>query len=270
MKIIISDLDGTLLNSQNKVGKEDYETLIKMGKSGIIRILATGRSLFSVQKVINDDFPADFLIFSTGAGIMDFKTKKIIKSYFLSKSETIKIVKNLLDLKIDFQVREKEPNGHKYHFKRFFSSNPDFDALEITYKEHITELFSIDDLRESSRIISISPNDGIEQRIRDKFLNYSIIRATSPIDNRSIWIEIFPKHVNKGTAVKYVCNLLNISLEHTIGIGNDYNDIDFLDITKQSFFVSNTCHELKTKYLLTKSNNENPISDICKTLNIIG
>lgn len=49
--IVFTDLDGTLLNSQSECSSKDYETLVSLKSKNIIRVAATGRSLYSAHKV---------------------------------------------------------------------------------------------------------------------------------------------------------------------------------------------------------------------------
>ncbi len=264
VKSVIIDLDGTLLNDDKKVGDKDYQTLVNIGKQNIVRIIATGRSLYSFYQVLNNDFPIDYLIFAAGGGIMNFKTKEIIKSYSIKKDDVIKIVNKLDTLKIDFQIRENIPNGHSYSYKKYSNNNPDFDRLNSLYKSYAHELIDFNSITSSSRIICIHENDSLVNQIEKEFSEFSIIRATSPIDNQSVWMEIYPKGVNKGTAAKYLLNNLEIRLGNAIGIGNDYNDIHFMDIIENSFMVNSAPGDLKRKYSVTVSNNDNPLTEVIK------
>ncbi len=258
-KAIIIDLDGTLLNDDKKVSKKDLQTLQYLGKKNVIRIIATGRSLYSVNEVLSEDFPIDYLIFDAGAGILNFKTKEIVKSYFLNSKDVIAITTKLLKLQLDFQIRNIIPESHKYLFKKFSHNNPDFDRVNSIYKNHCKELSNINELKEATRFICISQNDKIVKTIENEFSDFGIIRATSPIDKKSVWMEIYPKGINKGSSLKWLCNKLNISLNETVGLGNDYNDIDFLDICNKSFVVENAPEILKDKYQVTVNNNESPL-----------
>ncbi len=77
-KIIFIDLDGTLIGDNRKVSERNLNSLQRAGDLGITRVIATGRSLFSFRKSIPLDFPIDYLIFSSGAGVMDWKTQQLI------------------------------------------------------------------------------------------------------------------------------------------------------------------------------------------------
>ena len=76
MKAIITDLDGTILPQGENISTSTLHTLEQLGAEGIIRIIATGRTLFAARKFLPDNFPIDYLVFSSGAGIMRWRDKK--------------------------------------------------------------------------------------------------------------------------------------------------------------------------------------------------
>ena len=69
-------------------------------------------------------------------------------------------------------------------------------------------------------------------------------------------MEIFHQSVSKGNGVKFVCDSLQIEPEYTLGIGNDFNDLDLLEFTSHSYVVENGPQELKDRFLSAKSNEE--------------
>ncbi len=82
--VILSDLDGTLLPSKvRSVSAAIITTLQRLGELGATRAVVTGRNYHSTQKVLQADFPIDYLIFSSGAGIVDWKSKQIVESHNL-------------------------------------------------------------------------------------------------------------------------------------------------------------------------------------------
>jgi hydroxymethylpyrimidine pyrophosphatase-like HAD family hydrolase len=95
--------------------------------------------------------------------------------------------------------------------------------------------------------------DDVEQR----FPEVKVVRTSSPLETGYIWMEIFHQSVSKGNGVKFVCDTLKIDHEHTLGIGNDYNDLDLLEFTNFSYLVENGPQELKERFLLAGSNEEN-------------
>ena len=78
IKMVLVDLDGTLLNNSKLIGGKDKDTLHFLGERNIVRVFATGRNLFSAKKVLNETTPFDYLVFSSGAGVYDWRKQKLL------------------------------------------------------------------------------------------------------------------------------------------------------------------------------------------------
>lgn len=259
IKIVVSDLDGTLLPSMGEVSNRNYECLQQLKESGITRVIATGRTLYSAMAVLPEDFPIDYLIFSSGAGIMDWKSKELIYSQQIEAEEVLELSQILMDHEIDFMILDPIPNNHQFWYYKTGNKNSDFDRRLNLYKQFSTPVGNIQDTnRDACQILAILPNkEAWFEELKTKFDDIKIIRATSPLDHESIWMEIFPLHISKGHGCEWLCNRLKISANDSFVIGNDYNDIDLLEWGKHSYVVDNAPHELKNKYQVT----ENVIKD---------
>ena len=77
--LAISDLDGTLLQGEAEISDTDLAAFALLESRGIPRVIATGRSLFSTRRVLQNDFPIDYLVFSAGAGVMDWREQKLLR-----------------------------------------------------------------------------------------------------------------------------------------------------------------------------------------------
>ena len=65
IKAIITDLDGTLLPRGGSISADTLEAFRLAGNKGCIRIIATGRNLYSALKILPAGFPIDYLVFSS-------------------------------------------------------------------------------------------------------------------------------------------------------------------------------------------------------------
>jgi len=93
-----------------------------------------------------------------------------------------------------------------------------------------------------------------------------VIRASSPISDNYIWIEIFHQTVSKGNAVKQLCDLFGIQQNQTIGIGNDFNDLDLLRFTNHSYLTQNAPIEIQEHYPQIPSNEQDAFSFVVEKL----
>ena len=96
IKAIIIDLDGTTLpRNGHQISEENRVALEEAGQQGVIRILATGRSVFSLNNTLPEGLPVDYMVFSSGAGIMHWDDKEILLTRELSAEETRDIATHL-------------------------------------------------------------------------------------------------------------------------------------------------------------------------------
>jgi Cof subfamily protein (haloacid dehalogenase superfamily) len=263
IKMVVTDLDGTLLNSDEMVSHSDMQTLKKLGENGVIRVIATGRSPYSFSKVIPQDFPIDYLIFSSGAGAIEWKENRILYTTQIDSKEVQGVVEELVAHKVDFMVHEPIPTNHRFLYHQSSNTNLDFIRRVQLYSQYCQPYIpGIAYNSNATQILVVLPCD-VEwfEVLKEKFPNLKVIRATSPLDGHSIWMEIFRSDVSKAYGIKWLCQNLAIKQNELMAIGNDYNDMDMLNYTPHSFMVNNAPDELKRQFRVVRSNNESGFSD---------
>ena len=264
--IVATDLDGTLFNSSNKISKTDLQTLNYLKDNDFVRVIATGRSMYSLNKATSANLPIDYVVFSSGAGVYDWKQKKVIYSTNLSPDETKMSFEKLLQYQVDFSIQNKIPENHRYEYlKKTHNSNPDFERRNQLYTNFSSEI-TVEEFvaKESCQLLAITEKEKGLKMIEELSLSLSdlkIIRSTSPIDNKSLWIEIFSKNVSKASGLDYLANLLNIDSKKVMAIGNDYNDIDMLKWAEKSFVVENAPVDIKRNFKVVGSHNNSGFSE---------
>jgi Cof subfamily protein (haloacid dehalogenase superfamily) len=251
------DFDGTLATN-GKVTKETIELLHSLEKEKFLRVIVTGRSLYSFQKAVDENFPIDYLIFSSGAGILNWKNKALIYSKNLNEQDIHKIEKLLQAENLSFMLHAKIPENHHFSIERGQKKVADFYRRIHIYKNFIKER---DDIQQSAAQFLAITDENPEhyENIKEKLPEYSVIRATSPLDNKSIWIEIFPKTVSKGKSADFLAKQLGFSSQSAYAFGNDFNDLALLNWAKHSYIVETASIELKTKFQVIQSPEKNGI-----------
>ncbi len=263
IKMVITDLDGTLFDDEKRISKENLETLEWLGEKEIYRVIATGRNLFSVRKALPENFPIDYLIFSTGAGAVDWQTGELIYAAHLKEKEVALAIETLIDAKMSFMVHDLVPDNHAFLYFDSECGNSDFKRRIDLYRDFALPLnLTPPNYRHASQLLAIVPeNPFVLEEIRNKLDSLRVVRTTSPLDGESMWIEIFPSDVSKGHTAEWLCGRLGINPVATIGTGNDYNDLDLLNFVHFPFAVANAPEQIKKLYRNCKSNTENGFSD---------
>ncbi len=265
VKMVVTDLDGTLLQSDQSISPADQKTLERLGNLGLCRVAATGRNLYKVRLVLNEVSPFDYVIFSSGAGIMDWKSQQLIRAMSIPLETTTEIMNFLIGEKYNFKVSRELPDNHNFgwwesydcpELTRYVAHHKKFgDAVKIDPDHPFT----------ASQFLMFFPRESdqfelVKSKVQARFPELSVIKTTSPLDANYIWMEIFPNSVSKAHGIEEICRITGIARENTLGIGNDFNDLEMLDFTQHSYVVDNAPEELKLKYLISLAHYEDGFS----------
>ncbi len=259
-KVVFTDLDGTLLTDNKQISPEDRTSLSRLGELGILRVIATGRNMKKVREVVPVSIPFDYVIFSSGAGIFDWQKNRLVEKRNFTSQQAGELVRFFITHDLSFLVFDAVPENHLFHY--FSGSEYCFD-FESYLKNHaaLARRFNPSaylQFSASQFLIVMSSSEkqynSLKQKLEGKFNFVKIIRSTSQTDPDYIWMEIFPENVSKGHGAATLCALRGIDPLETIGIGNDYNDIDLLDFTAVSYLTSNAPDPLKNGYKITTDN----------------
>ncbi len=235
--MIATDLDGTLLGSGGAPSDRNLESLRQLGERGVVRVVATGRSAFSARRVVTPQTPIDYLVVSSGAGIIDWQSGEYLRTAQLEADQTAAAAAVLVELGLDFMVHEPIPSNHRFGFRRAVGQ-ADFERRIALYAEHCAE--APGPWRDGAcQLLAVA--DGAASRfeeVRRRLPDFTVLRATSPLDRTSEWIEVFPAHVSKSQACAWLAERHGVSADATVAIGNDTNDVDLLRWAGRAFVVA--------------------------------
>jgi len=262
MRLVVTDLDGTLLRDDKTVSVQDLATLEKLGERRIVRVAATGRNLLSAKHVLVPEFPIDYLIFSSGAGIYQWPQQQLLTSNFLPAETVERIARILIQYQIDFMIHELIPDNHHFLYYQSPHPLPDFFRRMEIYRPYARPLDLNARYNHACQLVAIFPNElDFFMEIKRKLAGVKVIRATSPIDGKSIWMEIFPEQVSKARGTQLLCEKYHINSQQVLCVGNDYNDLDMLQWAKMSFVVANAPGDLRSQFRVCSSNMQSGVSD---------
>ena len=263
LKLVATDLDGTFLRNDKSISKENIDILHSLGEKGILRVVATGRNLKKTMEVISADVPFDYIVFSSGAGVYDWKQDKLLYHQNLNQLVVQQIADFLVALNLNFHLFKPVPENYRCWFHRGSIPCTEFESYFGFHQSHAEPLPLKQKLdSDACQFLVVFPNNperflAFKSEIELQFPEVKVVRTSSPLETGYIWMEIFHQSVSKGNGVKFVCDSLQIEHEYTLGIGNDFNDLDLLEFTNFSYLVENGPQEMKDQFLLARSNEEN-------------
>ena len=259
--MVITDLDGTLLRSDRTVSPTDLATLEYLRQRHIVRVIATGRSIYSLRKVIPETFPIDYIIFSSGAGIIDWQTQQLLIAHHLSLPEVTTALNLLIAQHLDFMLHHPIPDNHHFWYYSTGRENPDFLRRYELYRDFAAPWrptgMTIPEKACQFVAIAACPEAFSQYTlVREQLPGLKVIRATSPLDSASIWIEIFPQTVSKALASAWLADRFQLPYSKLLALGNDYNDLDLLQWAQHSMVVANAPTDLKARYQTVRANDQ--------------
>ncbi|MBN8209067.1 HAD family phosphatase [Bacillus sp. NTK071] len=198
IKLIALDMDGTLVNHDGDVSKENEDAVKRAKEQGIHVVLSTGRSLPFCRDIAEQLGHSAYLVTVNGGQIFD-KELNLVDSTHLTND----LVKRLWDLKVKHDVY-------------FWSSTTEgvFNTKKPFEKE-------IDDYNWLKFGFDIQ-DDNIRKVITDEVMANEALEVTNSSPTN---LEINPAGVNKAAALMKVCNWLDLSMDNVMAVGDSMNDI---------------------------------------------
>ncbi|NLO43983.1 MAG: HAD-IIB family hydrolase [Candidatus Cloacimonetes bacterium] len=268
-KICVADLDGTLLPNRGKLSDKTINTLGELKEKGILRVLATGRSLYSLRQALDEDAPFDYVIFSTGAGILNWQNQELIHSQNLDNKQILEAHKILEEHEIDYMLHNSVPDTHLMHYRAKVGVKDFWDRVEL-YQRYACEfdpklVQNIEFATQYLAIVEPENHELLFEGLKQRLLPLKTIRTTSPLDFKSFWIEIFAPKVSKGHAIIHLAESLGHGVDDCMVIGNDYNDLDMLEVCPNSYVVANSPDDLKERFTEVSSCKDDGFSEAVQT-----
>ena len=278
IKLIASDMDGTLLNSDHKIPKENIELIKFAQKNGIQFVVATGRAYYEALPALNDEsIKCDVISFN--GGIIYDKNGNIINITPMKLKDLYYTIEILKSLEISYQLYTKNTiytNSIETDITAYIDlirangEEPNEQHLRQEARNklalgHITEVDNIElylnqENNPAIKVIGIS-NDLEKLKHATELLsgNDNISVTSSGANN----VEIMDKKATKGEALKIVAEIHDINLKNAIAIGDNLNDQAMLDIVEYSIAMKNGNKKLKktAKFITEKTNSEGGVAD---------
>ncbi|MFG6496645.1 Cof-type HAD-IIB family hydrolase [Fictibacillus sp. UD] len=276
MKLIAIDMDGTLVNRQLKVTRENSETISKAVEEGHHVVIATGRSYDEARHALEDAELHLPLICVNGAEIRS-SDWEILSSIPLT-FEQYEDIKKILDKEdIYYELYTSKGTYTDNREKAFevmkdiiLTSNPeatDDDVEKAALRRFRLGLVSVvgdfnklmveKDL-EVYKFLAFSSDTAKLQRAFQHLKGVGELAVSSSADNN---LEITNSEAQKGVALKKYAELKGISLENTMAIGDNYNDVSMLEIAGFPVAMGNAVDEIKEMAaFVTKENDESGVA----------
>ena len=232
IKLIALDMDGTLLDSNLEISKENRETITKVREKGIEVVLSTGRHRLTVGEYAKSLNLSSYLITMNGSEI------------WTTSGELIE--RQTLDLE---SIKQMVALNEKYGTLGWMASTKEIfrEDLPEDLEAHDWLKFGFD-----------TDDQEVKQRIIEELEQNELLELT----NSSPWnIEINAIGINKARALEKVCGLMEITMDEVMAVGDSLNDIKMIQEAGLGIAMENAQEAVKQEAdWITKTNEDNGVA----------
>lgn len=261
IKLIVCDMDGTLLDNQGQLNEEFWELEPRLAEKGIKFAIASGRQYYNLA----DKFEKikDNLVFLADNG-----------SYVVYRDEQLHI--DSLDREVAnkfIEIGRKIPDAFvtlSAKNSAYVESTDERFLKEVSkyFKrmEIVTDLTRVDDTVLKVTICDFNNSETNSYLYFKEFeKEYKVAIAGK------LWLDISDWGANKGTAIKKIQEKFNISYEETMVFGDYLNDLEMMTAGKYSYAMKNAHPRILevANYVTRLTNNENGVLETIKELGLV-
>lgn len=285
IKLIASDMDGTLLNDDHMISEENLKAIRKAQEMGRYFTIVTGRDYGAVKSYLDECNLKCECILSNGAEYRDVDGN-IIESVYMNKT-SVKIVFDILNeanLCIQLMTnkgsyitnKESDKKAIIERFKLFNPKMTEEEVIEFVESFHkqrgmkeIDNIYKIleDDI-EILKIVTFDNDEKLIARLKDKLReSTSDLAVASTFSND---IEISDIEAQKGLILAKTIKKMGIDKSEVIVLGDSFNDYSMFTEFENSYAMENAIPEIKeiAKYITDTNNNDGVAKAIYKVLEI--
>lgn len=240
-KLIATDIDGTLLDSNLQLSAQNIAAMEQLQQKGVTLVISTGRALSEFTKELLAVEQFRYYITSNGAATFDRLTGECVLSLGTQGDETAFLFKTLRKYRSAFTVHykggsyldwEKQSDEicHAYRMPEPFIGIYHGDTPVKDFEAFCDGMESVENC------CCFFLNDEDLEGCRAEFLAHGGFSVSASMANN---LEICPKRAGKGTALLALAEKIGIDPAATIGVGDGTNDADNLQKAALGLAVSN-------------------------------
>jgi len=239
IKVIISDLDGTLLNAEHQISEYTKTVFQQLHSENYLIIVATGRHHMDALPIVENLGCPVYLVTSNGARIHS-PTKELLFSFDINSDA----IRSILDLDIDPEFTTVLFREEVWQTNKENKKLNSFQTI-MNYPPEIVDFDLIEDLSAIKLFFTHNSHQKLVE-LKDEILeNHSddFHHAFS----LPFCLEFMDKSVDKSIAISKILEMENHTFEESISFGDGFNDEKMLLATGKGLIMSNAVESLKNK-----------------------
>jgi Cof subfamily protein (haloacid dehalogenase superfamily) len=256
IKVVISDLDGTLLNSDHRISEYTKTVFQELHNQNYLIIIATGRHHLDAMPIVKGLECPVYLVTSNGARIHS-PERELLYSVDIPSND----IKSILALDINPEITTVLFKENVWQTNRLNEKLNSFQT-ELNYMPEVVDFSTIEDLS-SIKIFFTHTSHRTLMDLRDQILvNHS--DAFSHAFSLPLCLEFMDISVDKSVAIAKILEIEQLGFHETISFGDGYNDEKMLNSSAIGLLMGNAPDSLKNKLLhleVIETNSEDGVAN---------
>lgn len=258
VKLIATDMDGTLLNSKKELNKGFYDVFERLRAKGVLFAAASGRQFFNLQNEFSS-IKDDMIFIAENGSYVVYRNRDLLVQEIDENT-----VHDLI------RIARKIPEAYTILCGKQQAYIENTDAR---FMEHVNMYYDrklvVKDLLEvkDDQFLKIAICDfaGSERNSYTWF---------KPLENElqvkvsgSIWLDLSHRLANKGRAIKVLQQEFNIGFDETMVFGDYLNDLEMMKEGYYSYAMENAHPDIKeAARFITVSNDDDGVMKVLESL----
>ena len=257
-KLLVSDLDGTLLNSKSEITDNIKKAVGNLTAAGKRIVISSGRcykSTSTFERELGLDVPGGLGIGFNGGMIYETDTLRVLYERRLSRTLAMEIIAEL---------RKTGEAIVVYVGERLIAEKETEEA--IAYKNHAglpLEILPFENITQDISKILVKGQPEVLNEI-EEYMKPIVSDKINMFHSALRLLEFCDTDVHKGAGLRYLCEMLKIDVSRTIAVGDNANDVSMIEAAGLGIAVANSedCVKKAADIVLPFSNDQDAIVEV--------
>lgn len=236
IKVIATDLDGTLTNSKKELTPHTQNTLKKAMDLGVKVVLASGRPYYGVKNLAQQlqlEQRGGYILCFNGAKLVNCQTKKVLFEQTIPQQE-IEV--------LDYLARHYHSTILTYTDDTILTTDPDDEYVQKEWKITGMKLQKVETF---SQVVTFPVNkcmmvgEGSHMAQVEQQVQLAVGGRLSVYRSEPFFLEIMPAGINKARSLEFLLNSLGCDKDELMAFGDGYNDLSMIGFAGLGVAVAN-------------------------------
>jgi len=237
IKLIVSDMDGTLLDDDKQLPSDFFEVLDRLTECGIVFAVASGRTYSALEHLFPEPY-RDRIAYICDNGactVLDGKPVAVTPLDGGTYRELLEACRRIGDLRVVVCAE----NG-VYHIN---SGDKFYSEVGRFYKKHcaVEDLFAVN---ETIYKVAVCDERGTLAHGKPELDRIFGTRLNVQASGE-VWMDVMASGVSKGKALEALQKRLGADRSETMVFGDYFNDVEMLRLSDWSFCMENGHEDVK-------------------------